>query len=214
MRLVRNTGLLLILLSLLPVYAVSNKWVDDKGQIHYGDRVPSQYLGKGREVLNDQGVVVKKYNKSKTREELSEEQRKKDLALEETKQKLIMERKKALRDRVLTDTFTTENDLIMARDRRIDAVTSQINLTASIIKDEEKKMESLKTRIKNIEASGRKVPENTTKSLVVVRRQLETYFQFIGNKNQERQDILNDFDRDLERFRELRAERNKIKPAE
>ena len=207
--LLRNMGLFLILVSILPAHAARNKWVDEKGQVHYGDRVPAQYLSKDREVLSDQGVVIRKHSKLKTEAELSDEQKRKAIDLEKTKKELIIARKRALRDRVLTDTFTTERDILMARDRRIDAITSQISLTETIIKDDEKKLAAIKNRIKDIEKSGRDVPENTKKSLVVVSRQLETHYQFVESKNQEREGILANFDRDIKRFRELKAARKK-----
>ncbi len=209
MRLVQNTGLFLLLLSLVPAYAARNKWVDDKGQTHYGDRVPAQYLGKDRQVLNDQGMVIRKHNRLKTEEELTKAQRKKAIKAENIKRELIAQRKRDLRDRVLIDTFTTERDILMARDRRIDAVTSQINLTETIIKEDEKKLAAIKKRIENIEKSGRQAPANTKKSLINASRQLETYYQFIETKNQERENILQGFDRDIKRFRELKAARKR-----
>ena len=206
---VQNTGLLLLLLSMLPAYAGMNKWVDEKGQTHYGDRVPAQYLSKDRQVLNDQGLVVRKHKRLKTDLELTEEQKLKDIETEKNKLELIKNKQSALRDRVLVDTFTTEKDIVRARDRRIDAITSQINLTETIIKDDEKKLKAIKNRIEDIEKSGRKVPENTQKSLVSVSRQLETHYQFIETKNHERENILQEFDKDIKRFRELKAARKK-----
>lgn len=209
MVLVRITGLFLILLSVLPAHATRNKWVDEKGQTHYGDRVPAQYLGKEREALNDQGMVVRKFERAKTEEELTKEEQDKKIQAEKSRKELIEIRKKALRDRVLTDTFTTERDILMARDRRIDAVTSQINLTETIIKDDEKKLAEIKKRIEKIEKSGREVPENTRKSLLGVSRQLETHYQFVESKNHERESILHEFDKDIKRFRELKAVKSK-----
>ena len=209
MYLVRNTGLLLVLLSLVPAHAARNKWVDEKGQTHYGDRVPAQYLSKKREMLNDNGMVVRSFKKLKTEEEISEEQKQQAIEAKENRKKLIAARKKSLKDRVLIDTFTTERDILMARDRRIDAVTSQINLTETIIKDDEKKLAAIKERIERIEKTKRKVPENTRKSLLVLSRQLENHYQFVETKSNERDGILRQFDRDIKRFRELKAARNK-----
>ena len=205
MHVVQISGLLFIILSVLPAYAGVNKWVDEKGQTHYGDRVPAPYLGKDREVLNEQGVVVRQHKKLKSQEELSEEQRLKNIQIEENKKQQIEDRKNALRDRVLTDTFTTERDLLMARDRRIDAVASQINLTESIINDDEQKLLVIKQRIEQIEKTGREAPENTKKSLVGLSRQLEMHYQFVETKTRERENILRDFEKDIKRFRELRA---------
>ena len=36
------------------------KWVDDKGVIHYGDSIPSEYSRRETHVLNSQGVEVQK----------------------------------------------------------------------------------------------------------------------------------------------------------
>src|SRR3982751_3282934 len=37
------------------------KWVDDKGVIHYGDSIPSEYSQRESHVLNAQGVEVQKH---------------------------------------------------------------------------------------------------------------------------------------------------------
>ena len=34
------------------------KWVDEKGEVHYGDTVPPQFANRDRNVLNDKGVRV------------------------------------------------------------------------------------------------------------------------------------------------------------
>ena len=207
---VRNIGLLLILLYLLPAQAAKiNKYKGEHGEGAYGDYVPPQLLGQDRAVLNNQGVVIESHKKLKTEEERREQQKKADLEGEETRKRIIADRKKALRDRVLIDTFTTERDILMARDRRIDAVTSQINLTETIIKGDEKNLGALKTRIENIKKSGRKVPVNTTKSLLIASRKLETHYKFVEIKTKERESILQNFDRDIKRFRELKARRKK-----
>ena len=171
--------------------------------MHYGDRVPAKYMNQERSVLNEQGVVVKKQGALKTEEELREEQRNKKRLAEEEKRKLIEAKRNALRDRVLLETFTSERDIIIARDARVDAVDTQILLTETIIKDNEKKLESLKSRIAGIEKSGRTVPENLHKEQASVSRQLETHYQFVETKNNERQQIMDKFDGDIKRFREL-----------
>src|SRR5688572_3085799 len=36
------------------------KWVDDKGVVHYGDHVPSEYAQREQRVLNSEGLEVQK----------------------------------------------------------------------------------------------------------------------------------------------------------
>src|SRR5690606_41769383 len=34
------------------------RWVDENGVVHYGDRIPPQYVDRDRDVLNDSGVTI------------------------------------------------------------------------------------------------------------------------------------------------------------
>jgi len=202
------TGLMVMAVS---AHAGLNKWVDEHGQVHYGDRVPQQYMKKERSVLNEQGVVVKKVEKKKTEEELSSERKELEVQAQLNRQKMIEQRRKSLRDRVLLDSYTQERDILIQRDARVDAVDSQLTLTESIIKDQEKKLANVKKRILDIEKTKHEVPENLHKEVIAVGRQLETHYQYVENKNNERQQIIDKFDDDIERFRELMEEKEKRK---
>lgn len=183
-----------------------HKWTDESGQVHYGDAIPPQYLNQKREVLNEQGVVVKSYEAPKTKEQLAKEKQEKDALEKAKRERIVEERKKELRDRVLLETFTTERDILLSRDDRIQAVDSQIQITQSNIKESEKKQTEVKERIEKTEKSGRQVPENFRKEADTVAKQLQSYHQFIEMKNAERVEIIKKFDDDLQRFRELKAE--------
>jgi len=81
----------------LSVQAGVNKWVDDEGVTHYGDRVPAKYLNQRRSVLNKQGVTVRQV-KSVDQQQAEETEKQKRQSI--VKEKMIVERKKELRDRV------------------------------------------------------------------------------------------------------------------
>lgn len=190
----------------LTAHGALNKWVDEEGVTHYGDRVPAKYLKQKRAVLNEQGVVVRKL---KSVDQLEAEEAEKQKLQSANKEKMIAERKKALRDRVLLETFTTERDILISRDARVDSINSHIQLTETIIKDHERKLAELKKRIAALEKSGKQVPENMRKEVVSVSRQLETNYQYVENKTSERQGIMASFDEDIKRFRELKAANKK-----
>jgi len=187
------------------------KWVDEFGQVHYGDRVPFQYLRSEHSELNEQGVTINKSKKMKSEEEYSAEALQRKIQVIADKKKQIEERRAALRDRVLLDTFTVENDLIIARDARIDSVDSQISLAQTLVKNDEKKLADVKKRIKQIEASGRKAPENLYKDVVSVSKQLENNRSFTEDKQNERAYIIESFDEDMKRFRVLMAAKHAAK---
>lgn len=213
-RFIHNTLLIAILLSPLfsaHLHAAAKKWVDEYGQVHYGDRIPSKYLTKEHSTINDQGIVIETTAKSKTDDELAAEAKKQKQKAAEERLRQIEARKKALRDRVLTDTFTTENDLILARDARVEAVDSQISLAETLIKNDEEKLADVKQRIKEIKDSGRDAPENLHKEVVSVSKQLENNYAFIEDRNNERKAILDTFNADIKRFRELMKEKHEAK---
>ena len=51
------------------VQAKMFKWVDENGQMHFGDKIPQKYQVKEHEELNDQGVSLKQLAAAKTPEE-------------------------------------------------------------------------------------------------------------------------------------------------
>lgn len=199
----RLTALISCLLILPAAEAGLHKWVDEHGQTHYGDRIPPKYMKKEHSTLNEQGVQLRTNKAMKTDEQIQDEENQRRIKAAEDRKRLIESRKQALRDRVLLDTFTTEKDLAIVRDERIEAIDSQISLAQTLINNDEKKLADVKQRIKEIEASGRKAPENLHKEVISVSRQLENNYAFIEDKTNERVSILETFDEDVKRFREL-----------
>lgn len=199
----RLTAIIACLMILPAAEAGLHKWVDEHGQTHYGDRIPPKYMKKEHSTLNEQGVQLRTNKAMKTEEQLQEEEEQRKLKIANDRKLLIEQRKQALRDRVLLDTFTTEKDLAIVRDERIEAIDSQISLAQTLIKNDERKLADVKQRIKEIEASGREAPENLHKEVLTVSRQLENNYAFIEDKNNERTNILETFEEDVKRFREL-----------
>ena len=104
------------------------KWVDDDGQTRYGDRIPPQYAKKSNKTLNKQGVVVESKAAAKTREQIAEEQR---LAKRKAEQESRRQQQAHL-DRILLDTFTNEDEMILTRDGKIEAIEAVIRVTNSL----------------------------------------------------------------------------------
>jgi len=178
------------------------KWVDDEGQMHFSDKIPPKYLVKEHDELNEQGIQVEHKAAAKTAAEKAEEKR---LKREQRKAELI-EKKKQQRDRVLLDTYTTERDLIVARDSRLDAVDSQINLAQTIIRDSNKNIAAMEKQIIQIQASNRKVPLDLYDRLESEKHQVIVQTKVKANNKKRRDDIAKQFNGYIERFKVLKAE--------
>lgn len=178
------------------------KWVDEEGNMHFGDRIPPKYQVKEHDELNEHGVTVKRREAAKTAEQRAEEKR-----LEKERKKAeALAKKQRKRDRVLLDTYTTERDLIVARDSRLDAVDSQIRLAESIIKDSNAKIKSMEERVAKIKASNRDVPPGLFQRIDNEKQQVEVQSNVKGKNEERRDDIAAQFNGYIERFNTLKAE--------
>lgn len=204
--------LLLLVTSALLVSSVQAglyRWVDEYGNVHYGDKVPPKYLKQEHEELNEQGATVKKHDRAMTAEERAEKQRQ-----EAERKRLENERRaQALRDRVLTDTYTTERDLIAARDARLDAIDSQLQLSKDIIQSSIEKVAKTEKVIEQLKASGKMVPEATYAKLEREKLQLATQKGVQKGHQQKREEVIVQFDGYIERFRELMEEKRRKREA-
>ena len=198
---------ILLLSCSLPAQAKMYKWIDDEGQMHFGDKIPLKYQVKAHDELNDRGLKVKHKEAAKTAEEKAEENR---LKREHEKEAKIA-RKKKQRDRVLLDTYTTETDLVVARDSRLEAVETQIRLAETIIDSSNKKIENMETQVASIKASNREVPESLYQRIESEKQQV-TVQSKVRDRHKERYDEINvQFSDYIERFKVLKAEKKALR---
>jgi len=176
------------------------KWFDDTGQVRYGDRIPPQFAKKKAQTLNGQGIVVETKSAAKTPQQLAEEAR---LAEQQAEQERIQQ-EIARKDRILLDTFTNEDEMIMTRNGKIDAIEAVIRVTNGRNEKNKARLASLKLRAANLERSGKVVPEALLKEILEVRGQISFNTDYVANRKIEQQRIREQFEADIKRFRELK----------
>jgi len=191
-----------ILMNPLMAHAKMYKWVDEDGQMHFGDRIPPKYQVKEHQELNELGVTMKHQKAAKTAEEKAEEKR---LAKEKNQADLIVKKQKQ-RDRVLLDTYTTERDLVVARDSRIEAIESQIQLADSIIKDSNDKIATMEKQVTQIKASNRDIPPALFERIDNQKQQVKVQSRVKENHEKRRDEISIQFNDYISRFNVLKAE--------
>ena len=112
------------------------KWVDETGQVHYGDSIPPEYSDLPKQILNDHGVTVDHLEGRKTEEQVAAEKRAKDLAL----QKELQQRA----DQALLQTYLSVDEIVMHRDRRIELFQAQSRVTELYLRNLERRLTKLK----------------------------------------------------------------------
>ena len=185
------------------------KWVDENGQIRYGDRIPPQYARKSNETLNQQGITVDRKEAAKTPEQIAAAQR-----LEEAREAAErVQQEKDRKDRILLDTFTNEDEMVLTRDGKIEAIEAIIRVTNGRTEKLKLRLSELKTRAANMERSGKPVPDKLNAEISETRQQIAQNFTYVKSRNSDQQLIREQYEVDIARFRELQAEKFKLEQA-
>jgi hypothetical protein len=182
------------------------RWVDEEGNVHYSDRVPPAAAEKERKVLNEEGRTIERHQRAKTREEAEQQRRSEQQIIEEARRREEQQRQ----DRMLLMTFTTAEDLEHVRDDRVAAVDAQI-----MILDE--KLERLRKARADLDAQAAKLTEggqamisdDLNQRLQRNEAEIRRSEAYLESRRAERQAIVDKFNADLERFKELKAKRSR-----
>jgi len=175
------------------------KWVDEKGVVHYSDKVPPEAIDKGNIELNKDGVAVKRTEPAPTPEQrrakAAEEERQKVLA----KEREVVER----RDRALQQSYTSEDEIDLARARALSTIESQLVSAQAYSVQLTKRKAELEARRKSF--GDKPVPAPIDHELESIGSELGKQDAFIAEKRRETAMVTARYDADKQRWRELRA---------
>ena len=185
------------------------KWIDEDGNVRYSDRLPATQAKKKHQQLNRQGVVVSTTEEARSEEDLAAEAEARRIQEEEDKRAAEVKAVQDQKDQVLLMTFSSEEELQLARDDRIEVLDSVINLINKSIASTQGKL----TELQNLADSrylsqGKEVPGGLAQKIEHFQRQIESRTDQLLLKLQERKKINEQYELDLARYRELKAEEN------
>jgi len=138
-----------------PACAGTFKWVDDKGVTHYGDSIPPEYKDKANAELNKRGITIRKTEQALTPEQVRAKQEEQVRAKEEEAHARELKR----RDQALLQTFTTEKDIDLKRDRDLQQIELSISNNQSVLKSTEKRLAESHARGDVFAKSGKPLPD-------------------------------------------------------
>lgn len=174
------------------------RWVDEKGEVHYGDRVPPEYATKERSILNQEGVEVKRLEAQKTPEQAAaEEKRSQDLAHQKQ------------HDQFLLTTYATVKDIEALRDLRLDQIEGQIRAGTQYIESIDARLLALQGRTLVFKPysprhDARRMPDDLAENLVHTMNEARTQRVAMDAKRAEKESVRQQFQSDIDRYRELK----------
>jgi hypothetical protein len=175
------------------------KWVDDKGVIHYGDSVPAEYSQREQRVLNSQGVEVQKHQAEMSPAEA---------AAYAAKQK--EEARRRQHDMFLIATYPSVKDIETVRDNRLAQINGQVSASEAYVVTLNTRLDGLKQRSLsyapyNTNPGARRMPDDLAEEMVRTMSELRTQSSALAQRRTELQGVVDQFDRDIKRFKELRT---------
>jgi len=175
------------------------KWVDDKGALHYGDSVPTEYAQNERSVLNAQGVEIGHVEGKKNAAQQAEQS-----AIEAATQQ------RAQHDRFLLTTYVSAKDIEQLRDERLEQVDGQIRASSTYVDSLSSRLGALQERAMRFkpystEVGARPLPDELAEELVHTLNEARSQRQALEGKRKEQSDMRAQFEADIQRYRELTA---------
>ncbi|MEJ2687356.1 MAG: DUF4124 domain-containing protein [Gammaproteobacteria bacterium] len=178
------------------------KWTDKNGVVHYGDHIPAHDAGKPREVLNQDGIAVKNVRGAKTPQEIAAEKR---AAKKRAEQKRKAEAQ-AAHDRMLLDTFSSVDDMKMARNGKIQAINAIIEVTQGRLKNLKASLKANTHEAAGYQRSGKPLPAFLKSNIANIRSRIQKNQSYIQSKRKEQEAIRQQFAADIKRFKELQQQ--------
>ena len=196
----------------LTAYADIKCWTNKDGVRECGDRLPPEYAQKGHEQISDSGVKVTVFEGAKTPEEMAEARRRAADEAERARIARIRAAELLADDQVLLRTFTSEEDLLLARDGKLAVIESRVKLAQNRVAKMDTNLEQLTSQAAQQERSGRTVTEALQQRIAKVRQRIDSHMGYIEARRKDQENIRQQFQKDLERLRALKS--GQVQPGE
>jgi len=175
------------------------RWTDEKGVVHYGDSVPSEYSQTERSVLNNQGVEVGHIEGGKNAQQIADQARAAGAA-----------QQRAQHDQFLLATYLSTKDIEQLRDERIELMEAQIKSATIYIDSLATRLTALQDRAGRFkpyssDANAKRMPDELAEELVHTLNESRTQHEALEAKRNEEVETRAQFDSDIQRYRELTA---------
>jgi hypothetical protein len=171
------------------------KWVDNNGITHYGETIPPEYanrdtkqLSNGRVVDRKDGFDVDKQNSVKK---------------ETPEEKAAFEARR--RDEALLNSFTTEKEIDLSRDRSLLQIEARINSYTTLLKSAQTTVDDLNKESENRTAKGWKIPQSLTDDLTEAQARVAKLQKDLDNSVKESDSVKARYAAEKQRFRELKG---------
>ena len=171
------------------------KWVDDKGETHYGEVVPPEYADKDKVQFNEKGREVKK---KESKEPAGEADSGKKSA-EEDQATIDLRR----RDKALVNTYSNEKEIDLSRDRNLQQVEARINSVQLLLKSAQESLDNYRKEVDGLKQSGKKIPDSLQTDIAEGENRVAKLKEDLTKAQEKAASVRASYEADKVRYREL-----------
>lgn len=165
------------------------KWVDENGTTHYGETIPPKYANRNAQSFEKGRVQERDTARSSktTRVQTPEEEQ--------------AER----RDNALINTYSSPEEIDLARDRNLQQVEARISSYNTLLKSANENLASLQQERERIVKQNRKIPKSLEEDLAEAQQRIDKFQADLDTNNEELAAVKAKYAADKARYRELKG---------
>ncbi len=180
------------------------RWVDEKGEVHFSDKVPVKATKKAVSQINKHGDVTKTVDpeaQAKAKREFEENtaEREKQEAIEKKRQAELAVLKK--RDNYLLSTYENKNELVTSFETKIKLMKGNAAILDAQNAVLKKKLSNLLVQRKATKQQSKK--DSLKKKIVSIATTIKQYKKALQQNKDERVHLSNNYQSDIKRYSEL-----------
>lgn len=175
------------------------RYRNQEGNVVVDYQVPAEYVGRGYEVLNEDGMVVRVVPR-----ELTEEEKKAADAQRKLEEEARAEQERLRQwDESLLLRYSTVADIEAARERALSNLRIRLSILKGNRRSLKQKVENYQAEAANLERAGREVDVARLRAIEDLQAEITTTERAIADRQREIEELSDDFQADIERFEQL-----------
>lgn len=174
------------------------RYTNDRGGKVIADSIPPKYAAKGYEIISSNGQVIKTIPPEPSEEE------------KEAIQKAKAEQRRLEKwDKELLSRYSSVNDIEATKQRRVKGIENSIFSLRLTLKNISETIKFYQAEAATNERQGDDIAEDTLTAIERLQKDRNFIEQEIEKKEKDRESIDDLYDKDIQRFKEIKPEKNR-----
>ncbi|WP_341938155.1 hypothetical protein [Marinimicrobium sp. C2-29] len=172
------------------------RYTNEEGVKVLEDRIPPKYVPRGYEVVSLTGEVIKTVPPAPSDEEAEELKKERQARAERERYNDELKRR-----------YSTVKDIRDAKRRNLAELQGNISILKGNLSNVRSQIRDLESRAARLERSGQEVPESVLQNMATLKTETMEIKAQIDVRKRQYDEVSDQFDRDIERFAEIKGER-------